>query len=163
MKNIVFTLLTLSLASCVLPTHDVHAQDNPVQLALFNPIQLVPEGQAVTAVRLSLLYGKNTSVSGLDLGLVNHTTSGTSKGFQFGFLGMNEAEFVGWMYNAVNLTQGATEGLQTGCFNYARSMNGVQLGFVNYAVTLEGLQIGLVNIIEQGGVFPVLPIVNWSF
>ena len=47
--------------------------------------------------------------------------------------------------------------------NYADKVEGVQLGFVNYVNSMYGLQIGLANIIRQGGVFPVMPIVNWSF
>ncbi|MBU3955872.1 hypothetical protein KJ633_05370 [bacterium] len=50
-----------------------------------------------------------------------------------------------------------------GVVNYANSAKGLQLGVINYAVSLKGLQIGLINIIRQGGMFPVFPIVNWSF
>jgi hypothetical protein len=28
---------------------------------------------------------------------------------------------------------------------------------------MEGVQLGLVNIIQEGGVLPVMPLVNWSF
>ena len=55
------------------------------------------------------------------------------------------------------------EGVQWGLVNTAASWNGLQIGFVNYAERLHGVQIGLINIIKQGGVLPVLPIVNWSF
>ncbi len=135
----------------------------PIQLSLFNPIQLVSEGEAVQGIRLSLLYGKNTSVIGLDLGLVTHTTSGLSKGVQLGFVNLTEANFVGFQHAFVNSVKGNCEGFQWGFVNHAQNMNGFQLGFVNYAGTMKGLQIGLVNVIKQNGQFPIFPIINWSF
>jgi hypothetical protein len=63
----------------------------------------------------------------------------------------------------VNFVRQDFEGFQWGIVNYARYANGFQLGLVNYAGSMKGLQIGLVNIIDQGGQFPVFPIVNWSF
>ena len=163
MKRILLVLTALSLVACLTPAHHVHAQGQPIQLALFNPIQLVSEGQAIAGIRINLIYGKNTSITGIDYGLVNHTTSGMSTGAQFGFVGYNEANFTGWMDNGVNISKGSVKGVQIGVVNYTKSMNGVQFGLVNYTGTMEALQIGLVNIIEQGGAFPVFPIVNWSF
>lgn len=139
------------------------AQDKPIQLSLFAPIQIVPDTKGISGVRLSLLYGKNTHVSGLDWGLVSHCTSGMSKGVQWGLVGLVDNDFTGWQGTAVNITKNDFEGFQWGIVNYAGHANGFQLGLVNYAMTLKGLQIGLVNIIKQGGQFPVFPIVNWSF
>lgn len=139
------------------------AQQKPIQLALFSPIQLVPEDNAISGIRLSLLYGKNTHVTGLDWGLVSHSTWGKSAGVQFGLVGLVDADFTGWQNNVVNITNRRFEGFQWGFVNYAGHVSGFQLGFVNYARSMKGLQIGLVNIIKQGGQFPVFPIVNWSF
>ena len=140
------------------------AQDKPIQIALFNPIQLFNENTSITGLRINLLYGKNTTVSGLDWGLVNHMTSGVSKGVQFGLVGLVEASYVGWQDNCVNITKEKFEGLQLGIVNYAGTVSGVQIGLVNYAANMsKGLQIGLVNIIKQGGQFPFFPIVNWAF
>lgn len=157
------SLLGIAILALILVARPTLAQEKPIQLSLFAPIQIVPADQAVAGVRLSLLYGKNTSVTGLDWGLVNHNTSGISKGVQFGLVGIVNADFSGWQNTAVNITEGDFEGFQWGIVNYAGHANGFQLGFVNYAVTMKGLQIGLVNIIKQGGQFPVFPIVNWSF
>lgn len=156
-------IFALMLLTIVLIWSPAQAQDKPIQLALLNPIQLYPEGEAITGIRLSLLYGKNTTVTGLDWGLVNHTTKGISKGVQFGLVGFAEADFVGWQDCWINVTKGNFEGLQWGLFNYANYAHGLQLGFVNYAKSMKGLQIGLINFIETGGQFPVFPIVNWSF
>lgn len=159
-------------------TTSLHAQrERAIQLSLLTPVQLFPEADAITGVRLNLLYGRNAWVRGLDLGLVNHTTSGTSKGVQFGLVSINRTNFVGWQYGAVNLVEKKFEGFQQGLYNgndegsglqlgfvnTSQNFKGLQIGLVNYARQLHGLQIGIVNIISQGGVAPVLPIVNWSF
>jgi hypothetical protein len=157
------SLIGLAILAFILVAQPILAQEKPIQLSLFSPIQLVPEGNAIAGVRLSLLYGKNTYVSGLDWGLVSHCTSGMSKGAQFGLVGFVEADFMGWQSSVVNYTKGNFEGFQWGFVNYAGHANGFQLGFINYAMTMHGLQIGLVNIIKQGGQFPVFPIINWSF
>jgi len=141
----------------------IKAQEKPVQLALFNPVQIFDENTSITGLRINIIYGKNASVSGLDWGLINHMTSGVSKGVQFGLVGIVDADFMGWQDNGVNITKGKFEGLQWGVVNYAGTVSGVQIGLVNYAANMtKGLQIGLVNIIKQGGQFPFFPIVNWA-
>lgn len=147
----------------VLFTMPLSAQEQPVQLSLVTPVQIFPEDVSIKGVRLNLLYGRNATVTGLDLGLVNHTTQGESMGVQFGLVGIVDADFVGWQDNSFNVVKGNFEGLQWGLANNANYVHGLQLGVVNYAGSMRGLQIGLVNIIRQGGQFPVFPIVNWSF
>lgn len=144
-------------------TTTMQAQTRPVQLALVTPIQIFPEGDAIAGVRLNLLYGRNASMVGLDLGLVNHIKEGGFKGVSWAFVGVCEGNFTGWQDGAVSITNGNFEGLQMGFFNSAHFVNGLQFGVVNYVGSMKGLQIGLVNIIRQGGAFPVFPIVNWSF
>jgi hypothetical protein len=153
---------------------------SPIQIALFNPVQIVPEDEAIRGVRLNILYGKNTWVRGLDVGLVNHTTDGISKGIQAGLINLAESDFLGWQPGVVNIIEGeflglqggfwapfnqidGGEGAQIGIVNVARDMSGFMLGLVNYAENMYGLQIGLVNIIENKDGFPFFPIVNWSF
>ncbi len=153
----------IMVLTLMLFTSNIAAENKPIQLSLFNPIQIFPEETPISGIRLSLLYGKNSSVTGLDWGLVNHTTTGLTTGVQFGLVGMADADFKGWQNNAVNITKNNFEGLQWGIVNSAHHANGLQIGLVNYAVTMKGLQIGLVNIIKQGGQFPVFPIINWSF
>jgi hypothetical protein len=160
-KLIRFSVLSLLL---IFFSNVISAQDKPVQLALFNPIQIFSENTSITGLRINLIYGKNTSVSGLDMGLINHLTSGVSKGLQFGLVGIIESDFMGWQDNGINITKGKFEGLQWGVVNYAGTMSGLQLGLVNYAENMtKGLQIGLVNIIKHGGQFTFFPIVNWAF
>ena len=158
MKTIMLTLLI-----CLISITASAGEPKPIQLALLNPIQLVSEGEAVQGIRLNLFYGKNSSVKGLDIGLVNYTTSGLSKGYQVGLVGLNDADFLGFQNNFVNSVKGNCEGFQWGFVNHAQNMNGFQLGIVNYAGTMKGLQIGLVNVIKQNGQFPIFPFINWSF
>jgi len=154
------TLLVLMLCSVGM---NASAQNKPIQLALFNPVQIFPENTSISGIRLSLLYGKNVSVGGLDWGLVNETTSGQSVGWKLGLVGLNSGSFVGLQTCFVNLTEGSAEGVQWGFYNHAGRMSGFQLGLVNECGSMNGIQIGLVNIIKAGGQFPVFPIVNWSF
>jgi hypothetical protein len=172
-------LALIAFCTCaVLPARALAQQERPFQLALFTPVQIRAAEDGITILRLSLIYGKNAYVKGLDLGLVNHTTSGTTKGWQMGVVGYNEGAFVGWQDNYVNVTEGQMLGLQSGIFNSAAGGEGVQLGtvnvsdarfsglqfsLVNIAEDLYGIQLGLVNIIKSKASLSFLPIVNWKF
>lgn len=147
------------------------------EFALFSPVQVRSPDVPVRILRLSLIYGENVSVRGLDVGLVARNTGGVSKGLQYGFVGITDGDFVGWQNTVVNITRGEFVGLQTalyneiaegeafqfGLINRAESVSGFQLGFVNLAQDMYGLQIGLINVIESKTSFSFLPIVNWSF
>jgi hypothetical protein len=157
------TLLGFIVVAIVLVSMPAMAQDKPIQLSLFAPIQIIPENDGISGFRLNLIYGRNVHVTGVDLGLVNHTTTGKSVGVQWGLVGWADSDFLGWQNSGVNVVEGDFEGFQWGAVNYANYANGFQLGIINYARSMKGLQIGLVNIIRQGGMSPVFPIVNWSF
>ena len=157
---VIFALITRTLL--FMPT-SLQAQDKPIQIALLTPIQIFSEKNAISGLRLNLIYGRNISITGLDIGLVNHTTKSPSTGAQFGFIGLVESDFTGWQDNSVNWTKKKCEGFQFGVINYAGSMSGFQLGLVNYTENMKGLQIGIINIIKKGGAFPFFPIINWSF
>jgi hypothetical protein len=147
------------------------------QLALINPIQLRDESLSILILRLNLIYGKNVSVHGLDLGLINHSTGGTSVGLQYGFVGYVGGSFVGWQNNVIDIVKERFTGLQSGLYNQlgqgeavqygglnvANSMSGLQLGLVNYTQNMYGLQLGILNIIRGKDTLPVLPLVNWDF
>jgi hypothetical protein len=149
MKRKYSPLLGLTIFILIFISTPVLAESKPIQLAFFTPVQIFPENDTISGVRINLLYGRNASVTGLDLGLVNHTTAGLSKGIQYGAVVLADSDFIGIQFSWVNVTRGNFEGFQ--------------IGFINFAKTMNGLQFGLVNIISQGGAFPVFPIVNWSF
>ncbi|MFQ5704004.1 MAG: LA_2272 family surface repeat-containing protein [Gemmatimonadales bacterium] len=160
-------------------TGTVQAQRRPIQIALVNPMQIFPETDSIAGLRINLLFGENAAMTGLDWGLT-HRTHGLFKGVQFGIVGYNDTDAMGWQSNFINVTKRKFEGFQDGLVNYvedgggfqfgvvnrSKTMKGLQIGLVNYAERMAGgggLQIGLVNIIRYGGVLPVMPIVNWSF
>ena len=136
---------------------------SPVQIAIFNPLQISNERTTIKGVRLNLIYGKNRGVNGLDVGFINHIGNKASTAVQFGFVNYTEANFAGAQISLANWGEKKTSGLQWGFLNYSVSMSGVQFGIVNYAENMNGLQIGLANIIKNNGAFPFFPIVNWSF
>ncbi len=160
MTRVRVLVLSATLVALALP---VLAADTAVNLSIFPPIATAKENDSVTAFRFNLIYGKNASVRVVDLGLVNHTTTGLSKGLGWGLVNYVEADFTGIQLGMVNVVGGSFEGFEWGFVNYAQNARGLQLGFVNYAQTLHGLQIGLVNIIKQDGFLPVFPFLNWSF
>jgi len=136
------------------------AQEHPINIALVTPIQIYPADHDIKGVRLNFIYGRNASMTGLDLGLANHVT-GRMSGVQWGVVNIAES-MVGWQAGTVNYTEGRFEGLMWGPVNYAGHINGLQLGIVNYAARASGVQIGLINIIKEGGQFPVMVIANWG-
>jgi len=142
---------------------NLKADDKPVQIALFNPVQIFPSETAITGFRLNLLYGNNASVTGLDIGIANRTSEKQSVGVQYGILGISERGFKGFQANTVNITYDEFIGFQLGFVNAVEDGNGLMIGVVNFAKRMYGIQIGIFNLIGEGGAAAVLPIVNWSF
>ena len=161
MKNIFSVILFILFIVCF-PSVS-RSQNQPIQLALVNPIQIVPGSHSISGFRFNLIYGKNANVTGFDLGIANHTT-GKEVGVQWGIVNLTDGGFTGWQDGFVNITKGMSVGLQSGSVNYHNGhFNGLQISIVNYATTLKGLQIGLINIIGKGGFLPVFPIFNFDF
>ncbi|HVZ49257.1 MAG TPA: hypothetical protein VG916_10775 [Gemmatimonadaceae bacterium] len=171
------SLKVLAVASTLVAS--VASAQAPVQVALFNPAQIIKEGDAVDGVRLSVFYTKNTDVDFVDLGIGYNLTTGNGMGVQWALVPHTKGTFSGWQSGFVAVTEGMFTGLQQGVVtkagkgkgvqyglvNVAQSWHGLQLGAVNLADNMNegGLQIGLVNVIKTGGRFPVFPIVNWKF
>ena len=151
----------LALCATMFTALPALAGSKPVNISLFTPVSIAKESDAVTAFRWNLIYGKNTSVKIVDLGLVNQTTT-MSNGLQLGFVNFTEGAQSGLQLGTINYDKGSTNGLQWGGFNYAEKGGGLQVAFVNYAATMKGVQIGAVNIIKSGGMFPVMIIANWG-
>jgi hypothetical protein len=152
----------------------------PIQLSLFNPVQIFPDTDGISGFRLNIIYSKNAFMKGFDLGfIVNEVTgdvagvewglvnlvSGSTAGWQAGAGNVNHGNFAGWQESfIVGITEKKFEGFQSAwIYNSGGDVTGLQLGLVNHAVTMNGLQLGLVNIIEKGGMLPVFVIFNASF
>jgi hypothetical protein len=158
-----FPLLLLSLGALFGVPAQTIAQDNPINLALVPPIQVVPETQGVTAFRFSLIYGSNTTMRGFDWSLASKT-SGNFTGVQWAVVGMVDGDFEGWQESFVGITKGSVTGLQGPfcLYNSSGYLNGVQIGLINNTQTIKGIQVGLINMIKEGGFMSIFPIVNWG-
>lgn len=152
------------------------AETRPVQLALWNPVQVFSDDDSISGIRLNLIYGVNQNLKGLDLGLVNHVR-GDGLGVQYGLIGYTEGDFTGWQNGFATITKGRFTGFQSSAYNQAGTgelfqwgivnvgddVSGLQLGFINVTQNLYGLQVGLINVIQSKDTLPVFPIVNWKF
>lgn len=170
-KIIVLVLLGL----VVLPQFVKAEETKSVQLAVFNPVQLVPQEDSIKGVRLSLFYTVNKDVTGFSLVWlgVNSSTGdvqgiewglgnwveGASYGWQAGLVNHAGKRCVGLQYGLVNVTEGDFTGLQWGLVNWTEGfMHGVQAGVVNVSKGKSaGIDLGVVNYNEgsfkgfQGG------------
>lgn len=136
---------TGSAAAAGGPSGFVHAKWTPFQLALSpGGVQVFHQETEVKGWRLSLLYGKQQEVVGLDTGFFSdaHALDGVQVG-------------VG------NQVLGDLHGLQAGIANGAGHGKGLQIGVLNRAGSLEGLQLGVLNFNEDG-FLPVFPLFNFS-
>ncbi|UCH83739.1 MAG: hypothetical protein JSW50_15025 [Candidatus Latescibacterota bacterium] len=181
MSRLAIAIVVLFAAVLVQPllTGDAAAQETkPIQLALFNPLQIYSEDLSIKGFRFNLIYGKNLDLTGVDLGIAN-VLEGDMKGIQLGIIALNEGGMKGWQAGFVNIADGDAVGFQwSQLYNGAGSIHGVQLGLVNNTKMLKGLQlgilnladaadgglqIGLVNVIKSKEKLKFFPIVNWSF
>jgi len=143
-KLILVVLMVLGLAGMAM------AEDTkPVQLALFNPMQIVPESESIKGVSLGLIYTVNKDVTGFSWTLlgVNEAT-GNVKGVAWGLGSWVEGYFHGWQAGFVDYAGGDRfVGLQSGLVDVAKGdLTGAQLGAVNWAEGfVHGTQIGIFN------------------
>lgn len=134
----------------------------PVQLAVFNPVQLVPEEDSIRGLRLSLFYTQNEDVTGASLVWlgVNRSTGdvkgvefglgnwaeGSVKGAQLGMVNVVDGDLTGVQWGLLNMSRGQSKGVNLGLINYNEgSFKGFQWGLFNHAAEMEGLQLGLFN------------------
>jgi hypothetical protein len=150
----------------------------PVQGAIFNPEQIFSESTEIRGLRVNVLYGKNASVYGLDVGLWNEVEERVSGVQLAGVVNLARGLDGIGAGGLVNKVEERVRGLQCGVANYAGEVAGVQIagisnksnsvvgvqigGVVNEAEELVGLQIGLLNF-NKGGPLPFFPIFNFGF
>ncbi|RWX57384.1 LA_2272 family surface repeat-containing protein [Photobacterium chitinilyticum] len=157
--------------------------EQAIQLSV--PDANFPPGN-VKGVRVTILHGKTSQVTGLDIPILGisetQNFSGLSVGFLFGIsrvtgsstgvkLGLanwNDGNVKGADLGFANYNAGQFTGLQLGAFNYTGRLNGLQFGFINATDRIEkGVQIGLINY-DKSGTFlskdiPVFPLINARF
>jgi len=165
----------------------------PLQISVWDPIQLINDQNSIAGLRFNLIYTNSQDVAGLtlstgwantnrdmrgvSLGPVNWT-NGSSYGVNLGILNYVGARSVGLEIGAVNITKADFSGFETGIVNYVGGIGaGFQLGIVNYAKNMSGVQVGLFNATDNlqglqigasnynGNEDPMIwmTLVNWSF
>jgi hypothetical protein len=132
----------------------VEAAFTPLQISIWDPVQVFPADWSVVGVRANILHGVNARVYGLDIGLLSNRTTSSGGGLSIamingawgeslgGFVGLES--FVGQIRPSRRRhDNGCTYvGAQLGVFNGAESLYGMQFGSVNVANYMNGIQIG---------------------
>lgn len=170
----------LVLIGLLATTGLVHAEAKPVQLSLFDPIQMVPADESIKGLSLNLFYVVNQDVTGLSYSFLGvNRAKGNVEGIQLGlgnwvdgdmfgwqpaFVSRTGKRFVGWQGGIAAVTEGDFTGLQTGLVSWTEGFfHGAQLGLVNYGVgRFIGFQGGLVNITKGQASGLDLGVVNWA-
>lgn len=165
--GILIVLITFGMSHAEDPTNTVTTLPSspkitPLQLSIWNPVQLAPENWDVWGLRLNLPYGKNNSVYGIDAGVVNYTTNGgvaiqvgvianwckknTLVGVQVSPLFNGSDNFVGIQAGFANVIIGKGNAIQVGFMNgIGLDGNAMQVGFGNAMCSGATVQIGVVN------------------
>lgn len=121
----------------------------PVQLGL--PGTNLPADPTVAGLRFNLIWGKNDSVKGVDLGLLALMETKKMHGLQLAWGATYTTQsFSGFAGSFVNIHTGTAKGGMVGLVNYTKDMKGAQGGFVNVSERMQGLQWGFVNLNLEG-------------
>ena len=158
------------LAAQARDPYDMH----PFQVSVFPSLQIFDEDVHITGLKLNLLYGYNTAVSGFDIGLCGG--AGDFEGVQVNFLNNVEEiasglrisllnlsdDFEGIEIAPINYSSVTADGLRIGLVNVTQESKGLQIGLVNYTRFMKGVQIGLINVIAESKV-SFMPILNARF
>ena len=167
---------SLLLILFVLFSHiTTQAAVSPLGIAIGGPVQFPPNDYDIIGARVSLLYGTNRDVSGIDLGLLGNITTGkftgaavsgifnytkgmaTITGLQLaGIANINTQKIrvvglqaaLGTNYNSA---ESSIVGLQLALANLSpnTSIYGFQMGLYNKARAVRGFQIGLINVTQN--------------
>ena len=111
MKQII--VVALLFITVVFGAFPAWAGGKPIQLSLFSPVQIYAPERSITGLRLSLLYGKNVNVTGLDLRF-RHADDRQPCGRTTSVVGKVDGNATGIQYGFVPWTKGTMTGLQCG-------------------------------------------------
>jgi len=130
-KSVLFVFLVLMV---LLPSQAFSWTWTPLQVSIWEPVQLFSEKFDVYGIRMNLVYGNNQNLTGLDVGALN-VISDKHRGGQLGLINLSEHSL----------------GASAGGMNYTTSLYGGQIGLVNTAQkSLSGLQAGgLMNLSDH--------------
>jgi len=130
-KKLLFVFWILMI---LLPSHAYSWSWTPIQLSVWEPVQLFPERFNVYGFRLNFAYGNNQNLTGFDVGAINVIAE----------------EQGGGQLGQVNLSESSLGGC-VGLMNYTNKLRGCQLGLLNTAQnSLSGIQVGgLMNLSDH--------------
>jgi hypothetical protein len=168
MINQIKVLLIFSFFFGVVPAY---AAFSPISLSIAPPVQFPPEDFNITGLRLSLLYGRQRDIYGLDLAAGGNITDGNFAGLAVsgifnktngtttilglqaagGFnINSNKATIIG-LQVALGMNHNSAEsslwGVQLAAVNLSEhtKVHGAQIGLYNLAEEVYGFQIGVIN------------------
>jgi hypothetical protein len=168
-------LFKLLLVALFLTTLSAQAGVTPLGIAIMPPVELPPQDFTVVGARVSVIYGENYNMYGVDLGAIGNVTDqnfvgiGVSGVFNYNkgestILGLqaagitnvnvNKTRIVGLQVAAglnSNQAESSIVGLELGLVNYApfTHIMGIQAGLYNRAHVVTGFQIGLINVADN--------------
>jgi len=161
MKTFILGLIGLLFTCAAVEASETEEETThmtPLQVSVWNPVQLAPEDWDVCGLRLNLPYGNNRDVHGIDIGIANNVTRsviGIQIGIQnqiedwkhiFGIVSGGEQHLTGVQLGSWNRCWGSVTGLQIGGYNLSGRLKGAQLlGTFNDASGFDGVQFGLFN------------------
>lgn len=119
MKLVLSILVAVFILTALAPA--AFAQETkPINLALFDPVQIFKKDVPIKGFRFNLIYGNNSAMTGLDIGLANWVT-GDAVGLQWGIINRVMGDFTGWQTAPIQKTDGFMLGIQSGAL---LTMNG---------------------------------------
>ena len=148
-----------------------------------------PDDPNVEGIRFSLFHGKNSNMSGFDLGFASLSesenrdglaiimglskTTGKSSGLNSALIVLHDGEATGVNAGFINQVKTLTSGANIGFLNITEGYSSldisgmavsgssnVQIGFINITKKIDGVQLGFLNIAENG-FLPVFPFFNF--
>lgn len=155
---------------------NAQAAVSPLGVGLFPGVQFPPEEYTVTGARISILFGKERDLYGIDLGVLGNITEQTFTGVGISgvfnitegnttILGLQLAGIMNinttktWVYGVQtaliandNVGESTVVGLQLAAIANLSAFTkvyGLQVGLYNRAQDVYGFQIGLVNVAKS--------------
>lgn len=176
------------LSMCLVLFSNVAVADTPFQLGL--PGVNVPSDPQVNGMRLSFLWGRNSSTNGFDVGVlamsetsnfsglalvggVSRVTGRMDSGVAFSLVNLHTGSDSGVNGAFINLLNEAGDAFNTGFVTIAKGttwvdLGGVnvsdastaQIGFINVTKEIKSFQFGFINM-AKNGFFPIFPVFNF--
>lgn len=153
-KSIATILSVLSLFTSA----PAFAAFSPIGVSILPPLQFPPSDFSITGARLSLLYGRQRDVYGLDVGVLGNIVEQDLVGISVsGLFNINHGMTNIWFIQAAGVTNWSTQklnvyGVQVAAFanivEAESAVNGLQLSLANLAphTTIRGFQVGVYNV-----------------